>query len=227
MTGELVKALVVDDDESVRNIIRRFLEGAGYSVTTATDGVEALEKVSQQDITVVLLDISMPGMSGTEVLQRLSESRPDICVLMVTAVVDTKTAVESMKMGAYDYITKPFEQDDVIEKIRKAVEKRKILLDDNKRRIDLEKKIVEQTEQLRKQFVELVETLAREHKLIYEMAEQQRGGIPSFLKKLPKELRKPMSSVEEFSEALLRILKNEAVKPDGKPDTDTARNPKR
>ena len=207
MAEELGRVLVVDDEESVRNLLQRFLKEAGYDVVTAANGQEALDKMSQLSIEVVLLDIKMPGMSGMAVLQQTATNWPDICVVMATAVVDMQIAVEAMKMGAYDYITKPFNRDDLLLTVRRAIEKRELLLENERHRRDLEKRVGEQAQQLQQQFAELVETLAREHKLLYNISQQQRGGVKSLFKRLPKELQEPMSSVEEFSEALLRILK--------------------
>ena len=217
MAGELGRVLVVDDEESVRNLLQRILEEAGYDVVTAADGQEALDKVSQLRPEAVLLDIKMPIMSGIEVLQWITTNRPDTCVIMATVVSDAQTAVEAMKLGAYDYITKPFNQDDVVLKVRRAMEKRNLLLEDERHRLELEKRVGEQAERLQQLFVELVETLAREHKLLYNLAERKRGGARSLFSKLPKELQEPMSSVEEFREALLRILRRGSTeaKPDG------------
>ncbi len=206
MAGELVRVLVVDDEESVRNLLQRVLKEAGYDVVTAANGQEALNKVSELRPKALLLDIKMPGMSGMEVLQQIAAKWPEVCVVMATAVGDTQTAIDAMKMGAYDYITKPFNQDDLVMKVRRAIEKRELLLDNERHRLDLEKRVGKQAQQLQQHFAELVETLAREHKLLYRLAESQRGG-KAILSKLPKELQEPMSSVEEFRDALIRILK--------------------
>ena len=206
MTLEKLTVLVVDDEESVRNLLQRILEGGGYNVVTAADGREALDKLSELEIAAVLLDIKMPGMSGMEVLQRITKDWPETSVIMVTAVGDAQTAIEAMKMGAYDYIIKPFNHDDLVLKVRRAIEKRNLMLENERHRRELEQRVGEQAERLQQLFVELVETLAREHKLLYRQASQQRGG-KEMLSKLPPELREPMASVEEFSEALLRILR--------------------
>ncbi len=207
MAGELKRILVVDDEEGVRNLLQRILKEAGYEVLTAINGQEALLKISQVDFSIVLLDIKMPWMSGMEVLQQLTTDHTDICVVMVTALGDAQTAVEAMKMGAYDYITKPFNRDDLMLKVRKAIQKRDLLVENERHRLELEERVAGQAEHLRQQFAELVETLAREHKLLYTLAEHQRGSAKSLLKRLPPELQEPMSSIEEFREALLRILR--------------------
>ncbi len=213
MAGELGRVLVVDEEESIRNLLQRVLKEAGYEVLMAANGEEALVKISQVDFSVVLLDIRMPWISGMEVLQQLTTDHHDICVVMVTAVGDAQTAVEAMKMGAYDYITKPFNRDDLILKMRRAIRKRDLLLENERHRLELEERVAGQAKHLQQQFAELVETLAREHKLLYRLAEQQRGGVKSLLKRLPPELQEPMYSVEEFSEALIRILRRGTLKP--------------
>lgn len=212
------KVLVVDDEEGVRSLLERTLARVGYSVVSAANGQEALDRVSQQDIEVVLLDIKMPGMSGMDVLQQLAKRWPDIGVVMVTGVADIQTAVEAMKLGADDYITKPFNWDDLLPKIQWAAEKRKLRLENERHRLELQQRVAEQAQQLQEQFAELVMTLAREHKLMYQLAEQ-RGSAKSLFRKLPAELQQPMSSVEEFTEALLRVLKRGVTRPTDAPNT--------
>ncbi len=207
MTEEQVRVLVVDDEEAVRDLLQRILEGAGYQVTTATNGQEALYKVSLGEAEVVLMDIKMPGMSGMEVLIKLTAESPDTCVIMVTSVVGMDTAIEAMKMGAYDYITKPFDRDDVLQKVLRAIERRERQLKEKHRYLELQKSITEKTQLMQEQFTELLKSLARENKLIHELAGKQAGGGKELLSKLPKELQEPISSVEEFRDALLRILR--------------------
>ena len=213
MTEELRRVLVVDDEETVRNLLKRVLEESGYSVVTAANGQEALDKMSQLNIGVVLLDIKMPGISGMEVLQQLTADWFDTCVIMVTSVADAQTAVEAMKLGAYDYITKPFKRDNLVLTMQRAIERRNLVLESKRHQLALEKRIGEQTERLQQQFMELVETLAREHKLIYKLAAHQKGGAKEVMSTLPLELQQPMISVEEFSDALIRVLRRGALKP--------------
>ena len=207
MTEEQVRVLVVDDEESVRNLLQRILEGEGYQVTTAANGKEALYNVSLGEIEVVLLDVKMPDMSGIEVLGKLTVDSPDTCVIMVTSVVEMETAIETMKLGAYDYITKPFDRDEVLQKVLAAIARWKRQLKDKRRYRQLSEGFAEKTKQAQEQFVELVSSLAREHKLLHGLASKQAGGGKELLSKLPPELQGPIASVEEFRDALLRILR--------------------
>ena len=119
----LPNILVVDDEVNIVESFKQLLKD-NYKVLTATSGEEALEKVEKENLDIVLLDIRMPGMDGIEVLRRIEEMKENVDVIMVTAVNTMKTAIEAMKLGAYDYITKPFEVDEVVVSINKALEKR-------------------------------------------------------------------------------------------------------
>jgi len=207
MAGEQERVMVVDDEETVRSLLQRILEEAGYDVDTAANGEEALDRMSQLSIGVVFLDVKMPGMSGMEVLAKLTADWPDTCVIMATAVGDAQTVVEAMKIGAYDYITKPFSRDDVILKLRRALEKRDLQLKNKRFMHELQQSVKGQSERMQSQFNELVSSLAREHKLLHELASRQPGGGKELLSKLPPELQQPMYSVEEFRDALIRVLR--------------------
>ena len=209
MIEERGRVLVADDEESVRNLLQRTLEGAGYNVVTTANGQEALETMSEPEleIGVALLDIKMPGLSGIEVLKQVTIEHPLICVIMATAVVDIQTAIEAMKLGAYDYITKPFNLDEVVLTVQRGFERRTLWLDNENHRQRLQERLAAQTERMQEQFVELMNSLAREHQLLFRLKQGQPGGGKEILSKLPKELQEPMASVEEFRAALLKILK--------------------
>ena len=207
MAAEKVRILVVDDEEVVRNLLQRTLTESGYNVTTAPDGEEALSVVSQGEVDVVLLDIKMPGMSGIEVLGKLTTDWPDICVIVVTAVVDTQTSIEALKMGAYDYITKPFNRSNVVRKVQEAIEKWDYHLQDRRRYLRIKENLTEQKQRMQEQFMELLNSLTREQKLLHKLVTMQAKDSKSLLSELPPELQEPASSVEEFRDALLRILR--------------------
>ena len=159
---EMAKVLVVDDEESLRSVLYRKLKSEGYDCEVAVDGKDALRKASMKDFALVLMDIKMPGMSGMEVLPKLIAEYPDTCVVMITAMVDTKTAVEAMKQGAYDFVTKPFDMDDLSLRVKRALERRKLLLENREYQRDLEKRVEQQVGQIRRYYQEALQALSRE-----------------------------------------------------------------
>jgi len=108
------KILVVDDELIVRDSIKEWLEDEGFKVDMAESGVEALEKLSQTSCSLLLLDVKMPGMDGVEVLKNAKEMHPDLDVVMMTAYATVETAVEAMKIGAMDYLMKPFDPEAMV-----------------------------------------------------------------------------------------------------------------
>lgn len=115
--------LVVDDELSMREFLEILLTAEEYNVDTAINGADAIKKVKDNNYHVLMTDIHMPGMDGIELLKKAKEISPDTEVLMMTAYASTETAVEAMKCGAYDYITKPFKVDEVKLIIKNALEK--------------------------------------------------------------------------------------------------------
>ena len=102
------KILVVDDEAMARKLLKDFLEVKGYDVITANGGKEALEKI-RKGPDIVLLDIMMPDMNGMEVLDKIKETSPSTVVIMVTALAENAIGVESIKRGAFDFVTKPID----------------------------------------------------------------------------------------------------------------------
>jgi len=120
---ELKKILVVDDEESVCGMICVLLQKEGYQVSGASGGNEALERLGEEAFDLVLCDIRMPGMDGLALLDKVGSLYPDIIVIMMSAFGTVDLAVEAMKRGAYDYISKPFKPDEVFLTLRKAQER--------------------------------------------------------------------------------------------------------
>jgi len=128
MMARKLKVLVVDDEKVVREGCRRVLSGKDYEVLTAENGYSALEQLSEDTVDLILLDLKMPGMSGEEVLETVHTNYPEIPVIIITGHGTVDTAVECMKKGAYDFITKPFQIDQFLITIQRASEKRKLEL---------------------------------------------------------------------------------------------------
>ena len=117
------KILVVDDEQSMRDFLAITLKKEGYEVTTAENGEDALKAVQGEIFDLVLTDVKMPIGSGIDVLKGVKEVSPETVVIMITAYATAETAIEAMKLGAYDYITKPFKVDEIKLIIQKALEK--------------------------------------------------------------------------------------------------------
>jgi two-component system response regulator PilR (NtrC family) len=118
------RILIVDDEESLREFLSIMLHREGYQVDTAVDGAQAAAHLRDHAYDLVISDIKMPRMSGLELLRHIKERSPETVVLMVTAFSTTEEAVEAMKQGAYDYITKPFQNEEIRLIVKNALERR-------------------------------------------------------------------------------------------------------
>lgn len=120
------KILVVDDEQSLREVLSIMLKRTGYAVTSVADGEEAIELLNKDIFDLVITDLRMPKIDGMEVLKAAKSASPETVVLIITAFASADSAVEAMKQGAYDYLTKPFQVDEVQLIIRNALEKRRL-----------------------------------------------------------------------------------------------------
>lgn len=161
--------LIIDDEEPIRNILSYQLHKQGYVCESAKRGDEALQSILMKDFDIALLDIDMPGMSGLEVLSQLINLRPDISVVMVTAIQDTKIAVQAMKLGAYDYVIKPFNLDDLGLRVEKALERRRLVLENKRYHLRLEQKAEHQAGQIQQYYQEALQALFREQIAIQKL----------------------------------------------------------
>ena len=118
------RVLIVDDEKLKRITLQDALEKAGYEVNSAADGLEGLRLVSNDDWDIAIVDLRLPGLDGISLLKKIKKIRPDTSVIMMTAYGTIENAVEAIKLGAYDYLTKPFTSDELIIKLRHLVEYR-------------------------------------------------------------------------------------------------------
>jgi len=121
------KILVIDDEEIVHESCNRILGGEGYVVEKAFTGQEGLKKMEKKSYDLVITDLKMPGISGMEALKKIKDDNPDIGIIMITGYSTAETAVEAMKLGAFDYLPKPFTPDELTSVVSKALEKREVL----------------------------------------------------------------------------------------------------
>ena len=116
------KILIVDDNHILRFTLTELLQEAGFECNAVEDGIKALAEIKKDTYELVILDMRLPGMNGFEILKKIKSTHSNLPVVMLTAFGDIKTAVEAMKHGAHDFITKPFDNDAMIMTIRKALE---------------------------------------------------------------------------------------------------------
>jgi DNA-binding NtrC family response regulator len=121
-----VGILIVDDESAVRDALRHWFEKDGFYADAAANAVEALKKLPERLWDVILLDIKMPNVDGMELQRRIMEIDPNAVVIMITAYASVETAIEAMKQGAFDYVMKPIDPDDLSRLVRKAIEHRRL-----------------------------------------------------------------------------------------------------
>lgn len=132
---ESAHILVVDDEGAIRYSISKTLQRVGYQVSAASSGEEALDMLSDQNFDVVLTDIRMPGLTGVELLAKIKEKAPDAIVILMTGYASLGTAVESLRLGAHDYLIKPSSSQDIRQSVARGLERahnlqrRRLLLD--------------------------------------------------------------------------------------------------
>jgi len=119
------KILIVEDEKSMREVLKMLLEGEGYDVSTAPDGLEGIACLDKDIFDLVITDVKMPKADGFEVLKRIKDISPDTIVIMITAFGTKESGIEAMKLGAYDYISKPFNIDEIRLIVKKAIEKKR------------------------------------------------------------------------------------------------------
>jgi putative nucleotidyltransferase with HDIG domain len=145
---ELEQILVVDDEEAIREVVSTMLESKGYRCTAVSNGRAAQEQVKKSTPDLVLSDMIMPEMDGIKLLDWLREYDPEVPVIMVTAIHDISTALEAIRRGAYDYILKPFEKDQLFLGVGRALQHRRLVAENRSYQLQLEQQVEERTAQL-------------------------------------------------------------------------------
>src|SRR4051795_6265168 len=144
------RILIVDDEEAIREIVASMLSIAGYRCQQAASGIEALAVLeSGEEFELMLSDLMMAELDGIGLLERTKEKYPDMPVVMVTAVHDISVALAAIRNGAYDYLLKPFEREQLLATVRRALENRRLKLENRKYQTDLESLVALRTEKLR------------------------------------------------------------------------------
>ncbi len=143
-----LNVLVVDDDTAVRELLVEGLDVFGYPAVTAGDIDEAFEIIKRETIGLVLSDIDMPGGDGIQLLKRIKDHDSDLDVIMVTGAIDADTAIDAIRRGASDYVTKPFNLDEVQIVVERTLEKRRLILENRAHQEHLEELVAQRTQEV-------------------------------------------------------------------------------
>jgi len=152
---EIENILVVDDEEAIREVVSTMLESKGYRCMAVQNGRIAQEQVRKNSPDLVLSDMIMPEMDGIKLLEWMRQFDPEVPVIMVTAIHDISTALEAIRRGAYDYILKPFEKDQLFLGVGRALQHRRLIIENRNYQRNLEQLVEERTAQLTAKHAEL------------------------------------------------------------------------
>ncbi|UCC67209.1 MAG: response regulator [Armatimonadota bacterium] len=159
--GDLSRAriLVVDDDAAVRSLLGRLLSDAGCRVECAPEAGAALQACRRGSFDLAMIDLRLPGPGGGELAASIADKWPNTAVIIATGVDDTVTAVRCMRGGAFDYLIKPFDLDDVVLRVERALERRRLLLESQRQRAELEGRVRSETRTARRVFLGAIKSL--------------------------------------------------------------------
>ena len=179
MKPEEIGILIVDDEASVRDSLYQWFKADGYRVDTADEGAKALKRLQENAWDIVLLDIKMPGMDGIELQKRIKGIDTNIVTIIMTAYASVDTAIQGLKDGAFDYITKPIDPDDLSRLIRNAVEKRRLVTENIQLRQHIEElllpeEVVGESPAI-KRVMDMVDTVARTDATVMVLGESGTG----------------------------------------------------
>ena len=183
-----LQLLVVDDEPFVRDLLARWLRGAGYSCATADSPAAALAHLQEHCVDMVTLDISMPGGSGLDLLDKIKQSRPDTAAIMLTAEGDTPKAIRALTAGAYGYLIKPVEREEFLIQVGNAIERQRLVIQDRQYTQELETQVQTRTTALA---------------LAVQEAEAANRAKSEFLANMSHEIRTPMTAILGYSDLLL------------------------
>ncbi len=152
---EIETILVIDDEKGIRTSIKEYLKLRGYNVVTAKDAIEAAKIIDKEYFSLLISDICLPGMSGLELLHLIKEKEIDIPVILITGYGDMDKAMEAFRNGAYDFINKPFNLDELFISVKNALDRQRLKWENIQYRLHLEEMIKRRTKELKKAYQNL------------------------------------------------------------------------
>lgn len=164
-----IKILIVDDDHAMRDLLKMQITSFGLSHMTAVDGLEAVEKLQQDDFTIVLTDMMMPNMNGMQLLNHIRENYPDIEVVVITGYGDTFSYTDVIEAGASDFLKKPYRANELEAKLNRVIREQRLISELKAMAETLERQLKERTRSLEEVNTDLNESLDRVKQLQAQM----------------------------------------------------------
>ncbi len=202
--GSKIRVIVVDDEEILRMLLCEKIKAMGYECDTASDGMEGIELVRKNNnYDLVLLDVHMPRLNGIDTLKFLKAHDPDISVIMVSASQDLDHVRTALKLGAYDYILKPFEIFDIERAVERAIERARLIRKNRDYQKNLEKKVVEQTQEIVSLYAGTLQAMVT----ALDLREKETGfhsyRVTEYSMRLGKEMKLPQKELHALAKGAL------------------------
>lgn len=195
------RILIVDDEREIRLMLSDYLEAQGFSCSDVTDGAHALERLASEQVEVVVSDVKMPGMSGLELVAALSQRHPTVGVILISAYADMPMAIEGMKAGAYDFLSKPVDLRKLPLIIERALERQRLKAQNQNYLARLEQLVEARTAELNRRVTELTALNRLFQRYLSDRSETERryATLAQDITRIAKELHGAVdSSVQEI-----------------------------
>ena len=198
VTDSPAYCVIADDEPRLRQVLVRLMTGDGFTCLEAGTGLEALDQLAKVDATILLTDLRMPKMDGSELLKQALAKYPDLAVILITAVAEVEVALDCLANGAMDYLTKPFHLEEVRARVTQALEKRQLILENRAYQRDLEARVAAQARRLEELFLGGIQSLVQ----ALEVKDQYTRGhsirVSQYSVLLAREVGLPDASVRQI-----------------------------
>jgi len=203
---EQIRILIIDDEEMIRALLQDILRQAGYQCDTSSSALEGLDKLKSRSYALALVDLKMPGMDGIELLKKLRKLNTEsyfLATIVITGVTALDMAVQAMQLGASDYLTKPLTEKPVLLSVAKALDRRRLILENIDYQRHLEDQVRKQSEKIQNSLLKTIETLARSLEAKDSFSREHSRRVTEYAIKIARKLSLSPQELENIRVAAL------------------------